>query len=359
METKEAIKKTWKPFIIANPIYDTAFKRLMENLQIAKFFLSTVLEQQIEDLSVMPQKFTYKKLDGIKVPSGRGKKGKKKAKEKEEKDEVQYYSFLRLDFMATVRDAADKPPRKILIELQKSWNTYDVVRFRKDLGKQYIIRVDIDGKEISLPITTVYILGNNLAETDCPCIKVGRTYTDMINKISIDVKQSEFIKTLPHDSYVIQAGRITGVRYTANLEKLLSIFEQRYFVKEGSDVIKEYPYQPDDENMTLITDTLHEMGADPREYKQIEDEKEFLRILNNAKNEATKEQDKIIEKLDKTIEKQDKTIEELDKTIEELDKTIKEMDKTIEKNKKIIEELIGRIANLERRLPDQHNEQLR
>ncbi|MDR2026130.1 MAG: hypothetical protein LBQ01_01050, partial [Prevotellaceae bacterium] len=244
METKEAVIKPGVPFIIANPIYDTVFKRLMENQRIAKFFLGTVLEQHIEDLTVMPQEFTYKR-DETKVASGRGKKGKKKAKEKE--DEVQYYSFLRLDFMATVRDAADKPPRKILIELQKSWDTQDVMRFRKYLGEQYI-RVDaVDGKEIRLPITTIYILGNNLAETDCPCIKVGRTYTDMINKTPIEAR-SIFIENLTHDSYVIQAGRITDVRYSTNLDKLLSIFEQRYFVKKGSDVIKEYPYQPDDEN---------------------------------------------------------------------------------------------------------------
>jgi hypothetical protein len=45
METKEVIKKSWKPFIIANPIYDTVFKRLMENQRIAKFLIGTILEQ--------------------------------------------------------------------------------------------------------------------------------------------------------------------------------------------------------------------------------------------------------------------------------------------------------------------------
>jgi hypothetical protein len=361
METKEVVKKSWKPFIIANPIYDTVFKRLMENQRIARFFLSTVLEQQIEDLSVMPQEFTYK-LDETKV-AGRGKKGKKKSKEKEEEDEVQYYSFLRLDFMATVRDAADKPPRKILIELQKSWDTMDVMRFRKYLGEQYK-RVDaINGQEITLPITTIYILGNNLAEIDSPCIKVGRTYTDMINKTPIEAR-SKFIENLTHDSYVIQAGRITDVRYTTNLDKLLSIFEQRYFIKEGSDVRKEYRYQPDDEDMTLITDILYEMGADPKERKQIEDEEEFLRIINNIKTEESKkaveENRKFIEESKKTIEEKDKTIEEKDKTIEERDKTIEERDKTIEKLSETVEKLselvegqAKKIADLERLFRDQ------
>ncbi|MDR2027807.1 MAG: hypothetical protein LBQ01_09695, partial [Prevotellaceae bacterium] len=245
----------------------------------------------------------------------------------EKEKETESYSVFRLDFMATVRDI-DGSFRKILIEIQKSWDTLDVIRFRKYLGEQYA-RMDVtDGKETHLPITTIYILGNNLAETDCPCIKVGRTYTDMINRKTIDTK-SKFIENLTHDSYVIQAGRITDVRYSTNLDKLLSIFEQRYFVKEGSDVIKEYPYQPDDENMTLITGLLYEMGADPRERKQIEDEEEFLRILNNAKNEATREKDKIIEQLTETNKYLTETNKYLSETVRELSETVEKQDKKI------------------------------
>ncbi|MDR2026651.1 MAG: hypothetical protein LBQ01_03715, partial [Prevotellaceae bacterium] len=101
METKEAVKKSWKPLIIANPIYDTVFKRLMENQRIAKFFLSTILEQQIKDLTVLPQEFTYKR-------------DKTKDTERGEKEkETESYSVFRLDFMATVRDI-DGSFRKIL-----------------------------------------------------------------------------------------------------------------------------------------------------------------------------------------------------------------------------------------------------
>ncbi|MDR0699483.1 MAG: hypothetical protein LBG28_09760, partial [Tannerella sp.] len=296
METKEVSKKSAKRFIIANPIYDTVFKRLMENQRIAKFFISAILEQSIEDLQILPQEFIYK-LDDAKV-SGRV-----------EDKEQHFYAFFRLDFMATIRDSKGNP-RKILIELQKSWETLDVIRFRKYLGEQYK-RVDIiDGKETVLPITTIYILGNNLAEIDCPCIKVGRTYTDMLNKKPINAK-SKFIENLTHNSYVIQAGRITDVRYTTNLDKLLSIFEQRYFVKEDSVARKEYPYQPDDEDMTLITDLLYEIGADPKEQKQIEDEEEALRIINNVKDP-----------LKKTIEEQAKSLEESKKKLEESKKKL-------------------------------------
>ncbi|MBP6386398.1 MAG: hypothetical protein KA327_07210, partial [Pseudarcicella sp.] len=45
--------------IIANPIYDTVFKKMMENERVAKFFIGTLLDQEIENIEVKPQEFTY------------------------------------------------------------------------------------------------------------------------------------------------------------------------------------------------------------------------------------------------------------------------------------------------------------
>ncbi|MDR2815048.1 MAG: hypothetical protein LBB79_10415 [Prevotellaceae bacterium] len=331
MQAKGVRKKSGKPFIIANPIYDTVFKRLMENQRIAKFFLNAILEQPVEDLTVLPQEFIYK-LDGAKVVP--------------EREKPHFYSFFRLDFMATLRDA-DGKPRKVLIELQKSWDTLDVMRFRKYLGEQYR-RMDIlDGQEAILPVTTIYILGNNLAEISCACVKVGRIYTDMQRKQPIDAR-SKFIENLTHDSYVIQTGRIRDVRCTTNLDKLLSIFEQRHFIEADSDVRKEYPYQPDDEDMELITDILYEMGADPKERKQIENEKEALRVINNMKDplkkalaekdKVLKEKDKVLKEKDKALEKKDKALAEKDKALTESKKVREEQVKLLEKSKKDSEE---------------------
>ncbi|MDR2361756.1 MAG: hypothetical protein LBD91_03415 [Prevotellaceae bacterium] len=347
METNEGIKKSGKHFIIANPIYDTVFKRLMENQRIAKFFISTIIEQPVDDLTVMPQEFSYKRNESKSLDKDRDK-------DETREIDVQYYSMFRLDFMATIRDA-DGTPRKILIELQKSWGTEDVLRFRKYLGEQYV-RVDIiDGKETMLPITTIYILGNNLAGITSPCIKVGRTYIDMINNEPIQAK-SEFIENLTHNSYVIQAGRITDVRYTTNLDKLLSIFEQRHFIIENSDVMKAYPYQTDDENIDLITDILYEMGVDPKKRKEIEDEKEFLRVFNLQHDSFMKK----LEDKEKTIEDKKKKLEEDKKQLEEKKKELEEKKKQLEEKKKENAEkdkenaaLKEKLAALERLLRDQ------
>jgi hypothetical protein len=313
--------KTSKPYVIANPIYDTVFKRLMENTRVAKFILGAILEQQIEDLTVMPQEFTYKRDLTEAVEGDKGVK--RKTKKKTTESSYNYYRISRLDFMATVRTCEGKL-HKILIEIQKTWHTADVIRFRQYLGQQYVRENIIDGETVILPITTIYILGNNLPGIDCPCIKVGRTYIDMRDKQPIEA-ESEFIEHLTHDSYVIQAGRITDVRYTTNLDKILSIFEQKYFVREGSETVKKYSYHPEDETMKLITNILHEMGVDPDESKLIEDEEKSLRYIDNCIDGELKKERKTIKEQAKALKEKDKELEEERRAKEEQAKEIEEL----------------------------------
>lgn len=64
--------------VIANPIYDVVFKRLMENDKVAKFFIGTLLEQTIETVEIKPHEFTYT-------------------------DELAGLAVFRLDFIATIK----------------------------------------------------------------------------------------------------------------------------------------------------------------------------------------------------------------------------------------------------------------
>jgi hypothetical protein len=43
--------------LIANPIYDVVFKFLMEDAKIAKLLLSSIIGENIEELSFLPQEF--------------------------------------------------------------------------------------------------------------------------------------------------------------------------------------------------------------------------------------------------------------------------------------------------------------
>ncbi|MDR1330526.1 MAG: hypothetical protein LBK07_00290 [Tannerella sp.] len=308
MNVDEQNQTEVKPFIIANPIYDTVFKKLMENRRIVTFFLSTILECPVTAIEVLPQEFTHVKKtdkDGGMVP----------------------YSIFRVDFMATVQ-TGDGKYGKILIEVQKSLGLADVNRFRQYLGEQYskrdLVTVNNGVRELSLPITTIYILGTRLAKIKCSCLKVERTYTDMVENEPV-AERDDFVEKLTHNSYFIQAGRITDNRYSTHLEKLLSIFEQSDFVGGNSEVLKEYRYRPDVEEIKIITDVLHEMGVDPEERKRIENEAEFIRTIDDTYGAETRE-------LTETVREQAKLLEEKARSLEEQAKEIAELKRRLTGN---------------------------
>jgi hypothetical protein len=291
--------------LIANPIYDTVFKRMMENERVARFFIGTLLEQTIETVEVKPQEFTYT-------------------------DELAGLAVFRLDFIATIRTQRGEL-KKVLIEIQKARNQIDLMRFRRYLGEQYKKEDTVNNEKTVLPITTIYILGFTLAEIETACIKVERNYRDLINQIVIE-KKSEFVEKLTHDCFIVQVNRITD-RYQTSLDKLLSVFEQNNFADENK-ITKEFSHPTDNEDVKILTDILHYSGTNLEERKQIEIEQEAWRTVNAMFEDKEKELlDKIKEK-DKTIDEKDKTIDEKDKTIDEKDKTIDEMARQIEELKR-------------------------
>ena len=274
--------------IIANPIYDVVFKRLMENERVAKFFIGTLLNQKIESLSLKPQEFTYTdKLAGIAV--------------------------FRLDFIAIIR-TENGAQKKILIEIQKAKNEIDLMRFRNYLAEQYKKKDTINEEKVVLPITTIYILGFKLREIETACIHVERQYRDMINE-SILTKRSDFIERLTHDSYVVQVRRITK-RYQSRLDKLLSVFEQDNFVDE-TEITKEYKHDPDDEDVRVMTEILHHSGTDPKTREEIEVEREAWRTVNAMFEEKEKAFIKKLEDKDKKLEEQRRLIAELERKLKE------------------------------------------
>lgn len=268
--------------IIANPIYDVAFKKLMENDKVAKFFIGTLLEQTIETVEVKPQEFTYT-------------------------DQLAGLAVYRLDFIATIKTNTGER-KKILIEIQKAKNSIDLMRFRNYLAEQYKKEDHINHQNIALPITTIYILGFKLPEIDSPCIRVERTYIDLINKTTINQK-SDFVEKLTHDCFVVQVDRITD-RYQTQLDKLLSVFEQRNFT-DDKEITKNYIHQPDLDEVKTITAILHYVGTDPKERKHIETEQEAWRTVNAMFAEKERKYQNELEQHKKALNEKDQLIEEL------------------------------------------------
>ena len=95
---------------VANPIYDSVFKYLMEDERIARTVLSALLKKEAVEVQIRRNEYTNGYRDNI--------------------------SMFRIDFGARVRQD-DGSLRLVLIELQKTWLETETLRFRQYLGAQY------------------------------------------------------------------------------------------------------------------------------------------------------------------------------------------------------------------------------
>jgi len=286
--------------VIANPIYDVVFKRMMENDRVAKFFIGTLLEQTIEMVEVKPQEYTYEGEFDFNNP---------KDLEKYENRIRERYSIYvyRLDFIATIKTETGQL-KKVLIEIKKAKNQIDLMRFKNYLAQQYNKEDTVNNEKVVLPITTIYILGFTLPEIETPCLKVERNYRDQINKTAISTK-SDFVEKLTHDSYIVQVERITD-RYQTRLDKLLSIFEQTNFVDDNK-IIKEFNHEIDIEEIKIATDILHHSGTNTEEKRKIENEQEAIRTINAMFEDTRKKFQKELAENRKALTEKDLIIAEL------------------------------------------------
>ncbi|NJL74649.1 MAG: hypothetical protein HC892_06040 [Saprospiraceae bacterium] len=123
--------------IIANPIYDVVFKYLLEDVEIAQELLSTILGEQVLNLEVKPQETATETGGGINI--------------------------LRFDFKAIlVKENGERI--KMLIELQKAKQAFDVMRFRRYLGDNYrkedvVLNEQGVSEKRPLPIVTILFFG--------------------------------------------------------------------------------------------------------------------------------------------------------------------------------------------------------
>jgi hypothetical protein len=287
--------------IIANPIYDVVFKRMLENERVAKFFIGTLLEQTILSVEVKPQEFTYLNESGS-------------------------LAVFRLDFIATILTETGES-KKVLIEIQKAQNQIDLMRFRNYLGEQYRKEDTVNDEKVALPITTIYILGFSLPEILTPCIKVERNYIDLINRTVLQTK-SDFVERLTHDCFVVQVQRITG-RYQTRLDKLLSVFEQTNFL-DDKKIVKEFTHETDLEELKLMTEILHHSGTNPTEKQKIEAEQEAWRSYYAMFADERRKLLKALSEKDQALSEKDQALSEKEQALSEKDKVLSEKDQLIE-----------------------------
>ncbi len=283
--------------IIANPIYDSVFKYLMEDNRIAKVIISTIIEEEISEIELRPQERTT--LLGV--------------------YSIQIY---RIDFAVRIKNRKGEY-KNVLIEIQKAGYPADIMRFRKYLGEQYI-KPDVtigNGKERALPIITIYFLGFELNGIESQAVKNNREYIDAITKEEIE-ERNDFIEQLTHDSYVIQIPRLKPQRRT-KLEWLLRVFDQS--CKRDDRYILEIKEELPDEFLP-VAQRLERAAMDKELRDKLELEEEVEKMIKQQEREhleAIEEKDKTIEEKNKTIMEKDKAIEEKERLIEQLQRKLR------------------------------------
>ena len=208
---------------IANPMYDAAFKYLMDDQAAARVLVGAVLGEEVVSLQPLPQE-----RSGRPSPAGPG-----------EPPSGEMLTVRRVDFAATVRTAAGERLR-VLVEVQKARFTDEVMRFREYLGRHYADRDNYDegedGRRRHRPLRAIYILGECLPRTAATVLRVAREYVDGVSGERLSERE-EFVEALSHDCWVVQVPLLASRRRT-DLERLLSVFDQELRVPGDRHVLE-------------------------------------------------------------------------------------------------------------------------
>lgn len=271
--------------IIANPIYDSVFKFLMEDERAAKVLLSALLKKEVRELKMCRNEYTNLQQTRI--------------------------SLFRIDFSAKLVDASGKE-ELVLIELQKTWLPTETLRFRQYLGAQYLNKDNMpepdNPKGFGLPIISIYILGHKVGDLQHPVVYVRRRYLDYDDQqIEVGVPDP-FIESLTHDSIIVQIPYLKS-HARNHLERILSVFDQDYRIAADEHLlnINEEGMGVDER---LLLNRLVMAAASPEVRRDMQVEDEILSEIE-ARDTTIMLKDKEIEQKEQVIEQKSQEIEQL------------------------------------------------
>lgn len=299
---------------IANPIYDSVFKYLMEDDKVAKILLSALLQKEVVDLQMRRHEYTNMQQTSI--------------------------SLFRIDFSARVRNS-DGSENLILIELQKTWLITETLRFRQYLGAQYINKENVLEEEAAvntkkgygLPIVAIYILGHKVGDIKEPVIYVKRQYLDYNSNFIDKGVPDKFIESLTHDSVIVQLPYLQG-KMRNRLERLLNLFDQQYIVK-GNEHLLEINEDNMDEEGQIVVKRLSQAALAPEIRRNMQVEDEILTEIEGRdttimiKNKEIQEKETELKRQKTKIQKNKATIQKNEATIQKNEATIRAKEKAI------------------------------
>ena len=334
---------------IANPIYDTVFKYLMEDERIARTILSALLKEDIVKVEVRPHEYTNGQKEVL--------------------------SIFRIDFGATIRKS-DGKEQLILIELQKTWLPTETLRFRQYLGVHYQNPKNIiydSADRHALPMEAVYLLRHTVGDIEEPVIYVRHqafNYDDEPVKHGIP---NHFVDSLNHDSIIVQIPRLHG-RINNRLDKVLSIFDQKRVSHESEHYLSldDHAFDTADDDMQPIIHRLMmaAVSVEMRQNMNVEDEyfslikeqegkvyglerdlAEKMALLNEKDDELAEKEGELAEKASQLAEK-DGQLAEKDGQLAEKDGQLAEKDGQLAEKDGQLAEKDGQLAEKDGQLAE-------
>ena len=257
---------------VANPIYDSVFKYIMEDERIAKTILSALLKKEVVHVTVRPHEYCNTTRDTL--------------------------SMFRIDFAATVREKEGNEikDRIVLIELQKTWLNTETLRFRQYLGAQYNNKNNIreaDEKGYAYPMVAVYLLGHKVGNIKEPIVYVNHDVFDYNGNVVAEGNAEPFVESLTHNSIIVQIPRLQG-NVNNRLEKVLSVFDQTNVEGDTQQVLKiDEDKYADDNDMMYVLHKLTAAAANSEMRQDMNVEDEFYKAIED-RDTAIMQRDKIL-----------------------------------------------------------------
>ena len=257
---------------IANPIYDSVFKYLMDDSRVARVILSALLKTEVKEVQVRPHEYVNTQRDSL--------------------------SMFRIDFGAKVRNP-DGEEQMILVEVQKTWLETETLRFRQYLGVQYERKENIlpNSKEgYAMPMVAIYILGHKVGDIEEPVLYVRHKAYDYNNQPVTKGLPNPFVDSLTHESIIVQIPRLRG-QINNSLEKVLAVFDQtRMDDRHGSHYLNiDESLFVGDEDMQAVLHRLLMAAADADMRQDMNVEDEYYSVIEKRDTEIALNAKKIAE----------------------------------------------------------------
>jgi len=193
---------------LLNPLYDTVFKYLMEDLEVAKTIIEAVTKKQIIELIPAPQEASDIRLKVKHIAIG----------------------MIRQDYVAIIKttdETGKETAEKVMIEIQKSPFIPEIGRFRNYLADKYRRKSIVDVEEKYIPIKTIYLIEEIFNPQLPPVLGRRGIYVDELENLTYQGERDKIVELFNHDSWFIQT-ELLPPEFKDELYYVLSVFAPNF-----------------------------------------------------------------------------------------------------------------------------------